>query len=87
VENLAINREYSRGQIMATVWGTDFSGDSRAADMQIRNIREKIEPEPKNPPLRADRAGLATSSLRFRPLQNARSAGTSCALRFVSLAR
>jgi DNA-binding response OmpR family regulator len=40
---------YSRGQIMATVWGTDFSGDSRAADMQIRNIREKIEPDPKNP--------------------------------------
>jgi len=42
-------RVYSRGQIMATVWGTDFSGDSRAADMQIRNIREKIEPDPKNP--------------------------------------
>jgi two-component system, OmpR family, alkaline phosphatase synthesis response regulator PhoP len=42
-------RIYSRGQIMATVWGTDFSGDSRAADMQIRNIREKIEPDPKNP--------------------------------------
>ena len=42
-------RVYGRGQIMATVWGTEFSGDSRAADMQIRNIREKIEPEPKNP--------------------------------------
>jgi two-component system, OmpR family, alkaline phosphatase synthesis response regulator PhoP len=42
-------RVYSRGQIMATVWGTDFSGDSRAADMQIRNIREKVEPDPKNP--------------------------------------
>ena len=40
---------YSRGQFMATVWGTDFSGDSCAADMQIRNIREKIEPDPKNP--------------------------------------
>jgi DNA-binding response OmpR family regulator len=40
---------YSRSQIMATVWGADFLGDSRAADMQIRNIREKIEPEPKNP--------------------------------------
>ena len=40
---------YSRGQIMETVWGTEFSGDSRAADMQIRNIREKIEPDPKNP--------------------------------------
>src|SRR5919112_600941 len=42
-------RVYSRGQIMATVWGADFSGDSRAADMQIRNIREKIEPDPRNP--------------------------------------
>src|ERR687893_1130091 len=40
---------YGRGQIMETVWGTEFSGDSRAADMQIRNIREKIEPAPKNP--------------------------------------
>ena len=40
---------YARGQIMETVWGTEFSGDSRAADMQIRNIREKIEPDPKNP--------------------------------------
>jgi two-component system, OmpR family, alkaline phosphatase synthesis response regulator PhoP len=40
---------YSRGQIMETVWGTEFSGNSRAADMQIRNIRETIEPDPKNP--------------------------------------
>jgi two-component system, OmpR family, alkaline phosphatase synthesis response regulator PhoP len=42
-------RVYGRGQIMQTVWGSDFSGDSRAADMQISNIREKIEPDPKNP--------------------------------------
>ena len=42
-------RVYSRGQIMETVWGSAFSGDSRAADMQISNIREKIEPDPKNP--------------------------------------
>jgi DNA-binding response OmpR family regulator len=42
-------RVYGRGQIMETVWGTEFSGDSRAADMQIRNIREKIEPDSKNP--------------------------------------
>ena len=40
---------YGRGRLMETVWGTEFSGDSRAADMQIRNIREKIEPDPKNP--------------------------------------
>src|SRR5215217_1909687 len=42
-------RVYGRGQIMETVWGTEFSGDSRAADMQISNIREKVEPDPKNP--------------------------------------
>jgi two-component system, OmpR family, alkaline phosphatase synthesis response regulator PhoP len=42
-------RVYGRGQIMQTVWGAEFSGDSRAADMQISNIREKIEPDPKNP--------------------------------------
>ena len=42
-------RVYGRGQIMEAVWGSEFSGDSRAADMQISNIREKIEPDPKNP--------------------------------------
>ncbi len=42
-------RVYGRGQIMQVVWGAEFSGDSRAADMQIRNIREKIESDPKNP--------------------------------------
>jgi two-component system, OmpR family, alkaline phosphatase synthesis response regulator PhoP len=42
-------RVYSRGQIMKTVWDTEFFGDSRAADMHIRNIREKIEPDIKNP--------------------------------------
>ena len=42
-------RVYGRGQIMQTVWGAEFSGDSRAADMQISNIREKIESDPKNP--------------------------------------
>ncbi len=42
-------RVYGRGQIMHVVWDTEFLGDSRAADMQIRNIREKIEPDPKAP--------------------------------------
>ena len=42
-------RVYGRAQIMETVWGSAFSGDSRAADMQISNIREKVEPDPKNP--------------------------------------
>ena len=42
-------RVYGRGEIMESVWGTEYFGDSRAADMQIRNIREKIESDPKNP--------------------------------------
>jgi DNA-binding response OmpR family regulator len=42
-------RVYGRGQIMETVWGTEYFGDSRAADMQIQNIRKKIEPDPKHP--------------------------------------
>jgi Transcriptional regulatory protein, C terminal len=54
---------------MATVWGTDFSGNSRAADMQIRNIREKIEPDPRNPRYVLTARGRATSSPKFRPLR------------------
>jgi two-component system, OmpR family, alkaline phosphatase synthesis response regulator PhoP len=42
-------RVYGRGQIMGAVWGSEFSGESRAADMQIQNIRKKIEPDPKHP--------------------------------------
>src|SRR5215216_4749237 len=42
-------RVYGRGEIMETMWSTEFSGDSRAADVQISNSREKVEPEPKNP--------------------------------------
>ncbi len=42
-------RVYSRGQMMEPVWGSGFSGDSRAADVHVQNIRRKIEPDPKNP--------------------------------------
>lgn len=42
-------RVYGRGQILRSVWGGELHEGSRAADMQIRNIREKIEPDPGNP--------------------------------------
>jgi two-component system, OmpR family, alkaline phosphatase synthesis response regulator PhoP len=42
-------RVYGRGQIMEAVLGTEFWGASRAADVHVQHIREKIEPDPKNP--------------------------------------
>jgi DNA-binding response OmpR family regulator len=40
---------YSRQQIMEQLWDGDFYGEVRTADVHIRNIRRKIEPDPKNP--------------------------------------
>ncbi|MGB3681792.1 MAG: response regulator transcription factor [Rubrobacteraceae bacterium] len=42
-------RVYSRSQIMEPIWGSGFSGDSRAADVHIQNIRKHLEKDPKNP--------------------------------------
>ena len=42
-------RVYGREQIMAHLWGGDFYGEARAADVHIQHIRKKIEPDPKNP--------------------------------------
>lgn len=42
-------RVFSRGEIMEPIWGTSYPGRSRAADVQIQNIRRAIEPDPKNP--------------------------------------
>lgn len=42
-------RVYSREQIMEPIWGNGFSGDSRAADVHIQNIRKHIEKDPKDP--------------------------------------
>ena len=42
-------RVYSREQIMRHLWGGDFFGEARAADVHVQHIRGKIEPDPKNP--------------------------------------
>jgi DNA-binding response OmpR family regulator len=42
-------RIYGREQIMAQLWGGVFFGEARAADVHIQHIRQKIEPDPKNP--------------------------------------
>jgi DNA-binding response OmpR family regulator len=40
---------YSRQQIMEQLWDGEFYGELRTADVHIRNIRRKIETDPKNP--------------------------------------
>jgi two-component system, OmpR family, alkaline phosphatase synthesis response regulator PhoP len=42
-------RVYNREQVMAHLWGGDFFGEVRAADVHVQHIRQKIEPDPKNP--------------------------------------
>ena len=42
-------RVYSREQIMRHLWGGEFFGDARAADVHVQHLRKKVEPDPKNP--------------------------------------
>ncbi len=48
---LAKNRGlvFSRDQLLEKVWGYDFAGDTRTVDVHIRWLRQKIEPDPKQP--------------------------------------
>ncbi len=39
----------SRDQILESVWGWDYVGDSRTVDVHVRWLREKIEADPANP--------------------------------------
>ncbi|MFT7607751.1 MAG: DNA-binding response OmpR family regulator [Candidatus Aldehydirespiratoraceae bacterium] len=42
-------RILSRDQLLSTVWGYDYYGDSRIVDAHIRRLRKKIEVDPANP--------------------------------------
>jgi DNA-binding response OmpR family regulator len=42
-------RVYGREEIMAHLWGGDFFGEVRAADVHVQHIRKKIESDPRNP--------------------------------------
>ncbi|OXS54963.1 DNA-binding response regulator [Cohnella sp. CIP 111063] len=43
------NRIFDREQLIEKVHSLDFEGDSRTIDQHIKNIRQKIEEDPKNP--------------------------------------
>jgi len=40
---------YSRDELLLTLWGDGHAGDERTVDVHIRRLREKIEPNPKEP--------------------------------------
>ena len=43
------DKVYSRESLLGLVWGAEFPGDARTVDVHIRRLREKIEPNPKEP--------------------------------------
>ena len=43
------SRLFTREELLETVKGMDFEGLDRVIDTHIKNIRQKIEPEPKQP--------------------------------------
>jgi len=43
------NKGFTRDEILDQVWGTNYLGDPKVVDVNIRRIRRKIEPDPKNP--------------------------------------
>ena len=40
---------YSRDNLLETIWGSDYPGDARTVDVHVRRLREKIEPDPREP--------------------------------------
>jgi two-component system response regulator RegX3 len=42
-------RVFTRQEIMRHLWRSGYTGDARACDTHIVNIRRKIEPDPKHP--------------------------------------
>ena len=43
------NQVLSRDQILESVWGWEYIGDSRTVDVHVRWLREKIEDDPSTP--------------------------------------
>lgn len=43
------NRTFTREQLIEKVLGFDFEGDARSIDQHVKNLRQKIESDPKKP--------------------------------------
>lgn len=42
-------RVFTREQLLEQVWGYHYAGDTRAVDVAIRRLRERLEPDPAHP--------------------------------------
>lgn len=42
-------RQFTREELVEKVLGYDFEGDARTIDQHVKNLRQKIEPDPKQP--------------------------------------
>lgn len=43
------NRVFTREELLETIWGYDYMGETRTVDVHIRQLRKKIEIDDKNP--------------------------------------
>ncbi len=44
-----VNRVLTRGQIIDSVWGHDYFGDTKTLDVHVKRLRSKIEADPARP--------------------------------------
>ncbi|HEY8394364.1 MAG TPA: response regulator transcription factor, partial [Thermaerobacter sp.] len=42
-------RVFTREQLLEQVWGYHYAGDTRAVDVAVRRLRERLEPDPAHP--------------------------------------
>ena len=42
-------RVLTRAQLIDRVWGSDYVGDTKTLDVQVKRLRSKVEPDPANP--------------------------------------
>jgi len=43
------NRVFTRDELLESIWGYDYMGETRTVDVHIRQLRKKIESDDKNP--------------------------------------
>ncbi len=53
----SVGTVFSREQLLSQVWNYDYYGDTRAVDVAIRRLREKLEDDPASPSLLCTRRG------------------------------